>query len=156
MVGPQGFAGRGDVGNRLGRQVLHRALGGTKAVNQLVIGNALAGQKIAHQPVIFGGNAQPLAMRGAEGGGNRIQIVQRIHIDPGGRHGDDQIGMAKAQRRQFGHLHVPVCQLVADQVGPGHAQMDAPRRKFARNLAGRQPNQFRTLDAFDGAGILAV
>ena len=95
-------------------------------------------------------------MRGAEGGGNRIQIVQRIHVDPGGGDRDDQIGMPEAHRGKLGHLHVPVRQLVADQVGPGHAQMDAPRRQFARNLAGRQQDQFRALDAFDGAGIFTV
>ena len=52
--------------------------------------------------------------------------------------------MAEAERRQFGHLPVPVGQLVAHQVGAGDAEMDAPCRQLARDLAGREQHECRS------------
>ena len=84
MVGAQGFSGRGDVGNRLSGFVHYRAFGRALAVDQSVIGHACIGQKLTHQPVILGRNAQAVAMGLAKRRGRGIQIVQRVDIDPAG------------------------------------------------------------------------
>ena len=75
-----------------------------------------------------------------------VKIIQRVNVDPGIRHGNNQIGMTKAKRGQFGHLHRPIGQLVAHKVRSGDTKMDAPCRQLARNFSGRQQHQ---LDARD-------
>jgi hypothetical protein len=86
------------------------------AVDQLIIGHAMGCQKLAHKAVVFGGNPQPKPVPGAKCPGGGVQIIQRVDVNPRIRHRDDQIGMAKAQSGQFGHLHVPIGQLVTHKV----------------------------------------
>jgi hypothetical protein len=97
VVRPQRLAGGGDVGNRLGGSVLDRALGRALAVDQLVIRHPLRLQEIADQPVILGGDPQPVAMRRAKARCRRVQVIHGFHVDPDVRHRDDQVGMAEAQ-----------------------------------------------------------
>ncbi len=156
VVRPQRLAGRGDVGNRLGGSVLHRALGCPLAVDQRVIRHAIRRQEFTHQAVILGGNPQPVAMRRPEPCRRGVQIVQRVHVDPARRHRNHQIGMAKAHRRPFGHLRRPVGQLVAHQVRSRHPKVNPPRRQLARDLARAQQHQFHAADAIDRTGILAL
>ena len=109
---------------------------------------------LAHQPVIFGRDAQPEPVIGAESGGGGVQIVQRLHIHPAFGHRDDQVRMAKAHRCQVLDLRLPVRQMLTHQVGPRNPHVKPPGRQVARDLAGRQQHQIDPVDPVDRAGIL--
>ena len=94
-------------------------------------------------------------MRRAEGRRRRIQIVQRIHIDP-----DRGTAMTRSAWPKpswaTSATSSQSASLLAHQIGPGDAQMDPPRRQFARDFPRRQQHQLHALDALDRAGIFAV
>ena len=134
MVRPQCLARRGDIGNRLGGEVLDRALGCALTIDKLVIRHAFTRQIITHQSVVFRRDPQAEPVGSPEGRGRRIEILDAIHIRPAARHRKDQIGMAEAHQREFLDLAIPIGELIADQIGARHPHMDAPRRQFTRDF----------------------
>ena len=109
-----------------------------------------------YQPVIFGRNAQTKSMCRPECRRNGIQIIQRVNVDPGPRHSNDQIGMAETQFLDRFDQLFPQRELFMHQIGARHTQMNAPRRQFTRNFTCRQQDQADTLNALDGTGILSI
>ena len=97
MVGAQCLPARGDVGDGLCGFILDRAFGRPLAVDQRIIRDTGAAQEFPHQPVVFRRDAQAEPVLVAEGRGGGIQIIERINIDPGLRHRDDQIGMPEGE-----------------------------------------------------------
>ena len=135
---------------------LTRAFGGALAVHQHVIGDAVGAEELAHEVVVLGGDAQAVAAAGAEGGGGGVEIGHVAHIDPEGRHGDDEIGEAEAHRGEFGHQVGPVGHFLAHEILAGDAEMQAAGGEFAGDLAGREQHELDAVDAAHGAAVFAA
>ena len=141
MVRTQRFPGRGDVRNRLGGQVLDRSFRRPLAVDQLVVGHAGFAQEVADQAVILGGDPEAVSVTTTEVGGSCVQIVERVHVNPEGRHGNDEVCEAKAHGLEFSDHVRPGRDALAHQVAAGDAQVDAPRLQFARDLSGAEQHK---------------
>ena len=113
-------------------------------------------QEVPHKPMIFRRDAQPEAMRLTKGRRRRIEIVQRIDVDPASRYRDDQIGVPEPKFGQRLDPHIPIRQFLADQIGARDPQVNAPRRQVTRNLCGRQHDKLDALDPVHPPGIFAL
>ena len=98
MIGLERGAGGGDVDDQLGGAGGGRAFRGADALHDAVAGDAGLGEEAAGQIQIFGGDAQPPAMRSGELRGNVLEIGHAGDIDPAIRHGHHHVGAAEAER----------------------------------------------------------
>ena len=64
--------------------------------------------------------------------------------------------MAKSQQIQLLQLLRPQGDFLADQVGAGYAQMDAPGRQLSWDFTGGEQDQLYVINAFHGACIFPV
>ncbi len=95
-------------------------------------------------------------MRLAEGGGGGVEVVERVDVDPKLRHRDDEVGPAEPHRSKLLNRGVDVGEFLVHKVRSGDAQMDPPRRQFARDLTGAQKHQLQPLDPVDAARVFAL
>ena len=128
----------------------------TLTVDKLIIGNPGPRQIVAHDHVVFGGDAQPKPVARPKLRGDGVKIIEAVAIDPGARHGQDQVGMAKTHRRN--HLNGAGMgrNFLMHQIKPGNAKMNAPGRKFTRNFARRKQLQIQPVKPVYLAGIFAA
>ena len=68
----------------------------------------------------------------------------RAHVDPGLRHGDDDVGVAEAERRQQLDRCVGIGDALADEVLAGDAEMGAARRRAGRTISEAERNSTST------------
>ena len=111
---------------------------------------------LTHQPVVLGRDPEPGAVARPKRGGNRVEIVQRLDIDPEHGYRDHQIGKAEAKLGQSLGLAVPERQLFPHHIQPRHAQMDASRSQLARDFSGRQQPQLQPRKPVHRARVFAV
>ena len=81
---------------------------------------------------VFGGDPHLAVVLEAEGGGDVVEIGHAAHVDPGLRHGDDDIGEAEAEPVDQHHLPVGIGDHLAHQVLAGDAEMHRALRRAAR------------------------
>ena len=88
--------------------------------------------------------------------GDVVEIGHGPHIDPGLRHGDDDIGVAEAERGQHLDSGIGIRDLLAHQILAGDAEMGGARGELRDDLGGREKGDLRPLDAGDGATIVTL
>ena len=98
----------------------------------------MAGEEAPGQVHIFGGDAQLAAVTGAHGRGDVVEIGHGADVDPGLRHGDDDVGLAEAERCQQHHAGIGVGDLLAHQILTGDAEMGGAGRELRDDLRGRE------------------
>ena len=96
-VGGKRRAGGGDVDDQLGGAGRRRAFGRAGAFDDAIIDDAVLGKEAAREVDVFGGDPHLAVVLEAERGGDVVEIGHGAHVDPGLRHGDDDIGEAEAE-----------------------------------------------------------
>ena len=86
----------------------------------------------------------------------RIQIVERIDIDPGLGNGEDQIGMTESKLLQRLDELSPERQFLLHKVGACHAQMQATGGKLTRDLSGGKQHQLHAFHTIHRTGIFTI
>ena len=152
-IGAQSRAARRDIDDDLGLPRRRRALCRAQTLDDAVVSDAVGAEKLSGEIYIFRRHPHPLAAPGAEGGGDIFDIRHAAHVDPGLRHGDDDIGIAEAQRREQLHARVRVSQGLAQKVLAGDAHVDAARAELADDFGGREKGD---LDAGHAGELAAV
>ena len=87
------------------------------------------------------------AAPGAKGGGDIVEIGHGAHVDPGLRHGDDDIGVAKAERRQQLDCAVGVGEGLAHEIFAGDAEMHVAGGELRDDFGSREEGDLDTVDA---------
>ena len=90
-----------------------------------------------------------------ERGGNVVDVGHGAHVDPGLRHGNDDIGMAEAQRRQQFDLRGRIGDLLAHKIFTGDAHVGCALGELLDDLGGREESHFDARQFGDRAAIVA-
>ena len=132
MVGAQRRSGRRNINDDIGLTGSGCAFGGAQAFHDAVKLNAVAaGEELLRQTPVFGGNGQTATMAGAKFRRHIAEVGHGFHIEPDIRHGDDDIGMAKAQTGAEFDAGIGIGQPLAHQILTRDAEIDAARAQFA-------------------------
>ena len=91
----------------------------------------------------------------AEGGGDVVEIGHVAHVDPGLRHGDDDIGEAEAELIDEHDLPVGIEDHLAHQVLAGDAEMHGALAELRGDFRRREIGDLDAVEAGDGAAIVA-
>ena len=126
-----------------------------RTLDDAVVGHVLLGEEAPGEFPVFGRDAHALAAARVEGGGDILEVRHRPHVDPGLRYGDDDIGVAEAERRQQFQLAICGLDLLADEVLAGDPHVDLSGGKQADDLGGRDIGDLDAVDAFERAAIIA-
>ena len=94
-------------------------------------------------------------MTQAQIGRHVLKIPHRADIDPGLRNGDNDIGMAKAQRRHQLDGLVGLRDLLAHEVLARHAQMRRAGRQMRDDVGSRQEQDLDIVHAREPGAIIA-
>jgi len=144
-----------DVDDQLRLSGRRRALGRAQTFDDAIVGDAVLGEIAAREIDVFGRDAHALAALRAEGGGDVGEIGHVAHVDPRLRRGDDDIGVAEAERRQQFDLARSVGNGLAHEIFAGHAHVDGALREMRRYVGGREKGDLDIVDALEHAAIIA-
>src|SRR5690606_19214041 len=111
-------------------------LGGSEALDDPVFGDAGAGEMLARDGDVFGGDAHEAAVARAEIGGDIGQVVHPGDVDPGVGDGDHHIGGAEPELARHGHRLRPVLAGFVDEVEPGDPEIEIAANELAVYLGG--------------------
>ena len=106
-------------------------------LDDAVAGDAAVGEVLARQVDVLGRDAQPAAVAVAEVGGDVGEVGHLGDVDPGVGHGDDDFGLAEAERLCEDDLVGAVLGFLVDEVGAGDAEIDRAADQLAGDLARR-------------------
>jgi len=101
-------------------------------------------------------DAKPAAVRANELRGDILEVRHTRDIDPAIRDRDDDVGAAKAERRQELDRAVDVGERLADQVLPRNAEMHAPRFQLVHDLGGRGQHYLDAVKSVQRGTIAAL
>ena len=104
---------------------------------------------------ILGGDAQPAAIALTHPGRDIIEIGHGRDVDPSLRHGDHDIGAAKAEWRQQFHGAVSIGNLLADEIFAGDTEMGLTSGELGDDFRGREIGDLDIGQAFDAPAIFA-
>ena len=117
------------------------------------VADAVAGEEAARDVDVFGRDREPPPVTLAEVGGDVVEVLHGDHVDPGLGHGDDDVALAEAERRdRFGLLGESRHRLL-DLVAAGDAEMDGTGADLAGDLGRRQERHLDAGEAGDAAAI---
>ena len=83
----------------------------------------------------------------AKSGGDIVEIGHGAHVDPSLRHGDDDVGVAEAQRRQKLHFASASAIVLAHEIFAGHAEMHIAAGELRDDFGGREKGDFDAGDS---------
>ena len=84
-----------------------------------------------------------------------VDIGHGAHIDPGLRHGDNDVGKAEAEAFDEHDALVGIGDHFADEIFAGDAEMHGARRELRGDFGGRQIGDLDIVEAGDRAAIVA-
>ena len=84
-----------------------------------------------------------------------FEIGHAFHIDPGLRHGDDDIGLTEAERRQELELAIGIRNSLAHEIFARHAEMRRAGGEFGDDFRGGKESDLDALHRRDFAAIIA-
>ena len=115
----------------------------------------MLGEKAARQVGVFGGEPHLALVAQPECGRDVIEIGHVAHVDPGLRHGDDDIGETEAEPRHHDDAPVRLRDHLAHQILAGDAEMHGALAELLGDLGRRQISHLDAVEAGDGAAIVA-
>ena len=154
-VGLQRRAGGGDIDDQFGLACGGRAFGCPQAFNDAVVGDAVGTEKLPGQMRIFGRHPHAPAAPGTIGRRDILKIGHVAHVDPGLRHADHDMGVAKAERGQHFQLGVGIANAFTHQILTGDAQMRGPGGQLRDDFGGRQKGDLNAGHLRQPAAIIA-
>ena len=154
IVRCEGCACGGDVHDGLGGAGSRGAFRGAGAFHDAVVGNAGLGEERAGEIHIFGCNAQAAAMALIERGADVVEIGHRRNVDPGLRHGDDDVGESESELLHQGDAAIRSFGL-ADQIFARDAQMHVAGKQRRRDLGSGEHHHVDIRHAIDGGAVAA-
>jgi hypothetical protein len=108
------------------------------AFDDAVIDDAVFGEEAAGQVGVFGGEPHLALVLEPERGGDVVEVGHVAHVDPGLRHGDDDIGECRNRAVDDTTLPVGVGDHLAHQVLAGDTEMHGALRELRGDLRRRQ------------------
>ena len=154
-VGGERGAGGGDIDDHFGGAGRGRGFGGARAFHDAVIDDAVLGKEGARQIGVFGGEPHFALVLEPERGGDIVEVGHAAHVDPGLRHGDDDIGETEAEPVDEHDLPVGVGDHLAHQILAGDAEMDGALRELRGDFRRRQIGDLDAVKSGDGAAVVA-
>ena len=116
----------------------------------------MRGEKAAREVHVFRRHPHLAAVVLAERGGDVVDVGHGAHVDPGLRHRDHHIGVAKAEPFDQHHAGIGIGDHFAHQVLAGDAEMHGAGRQLGGDFGGRQISHFHAVEPGDGAAIIAL
>ena len=111
-----------------------RAFGRARALDDAVIGDAVAGEEVTGQVHVFGRDPHLAVVAVTERGRDVVEIGHAAHVDPGLRHRDHDVGGAKAEAIDHDDTLCEVRDHLAQQVLAGDAEVHRALRELASDL----------------------